>query len=227
MAKNPKLCPNDCGNPLLEPYALCGQCLREVLSQNLGDRLKKSLKYAHMSVEDMAEFFGTHRNTISGYLRNGPKPSRFQMKHWAEKTGVPLEWLQTGTWPDQTDVNDTDPAVETADAVTPAERLSILAEQLSEIAHDLGAESPAHAVADDSPSRSQDAGVHPQPDNLTQTQLQTWNYLVAHDSDEGVDFNSVASGLRIKGPAAYERCKKLVAAGYAKALGKGHYRVIG
>lgn len=227
MAKTPKLCPNNCGNPILEPYALCGACLRRALSQNLGDRLAKSLEYAEISVGDIAEYFEAHRNTISGYLGNRAKPKPYLLKLWAEQTRVPIEWLRTGTWPEQIDENGTDHAVETDQAVTPAELLSILAGQLSEIASSLGAESTAHGVAEGGPARPGDARVHPEPGALTETQLRTWNYLVARDSDEGVHFNSVAGGLGIKGPAAYERCKKLVTAGHAKSVGGGNFRAIG
>lgn len=229
MAKNPKMCPNSCGNPILDPYALCGPCLRAALSQNLGDRLAKSLMYAHMSVEEMATFFEARRNTISGYLGNRAKPSQFYLKHWAERTGVPLQWLQTGTWPDQSDVADTSPAVTAENVVTPAERLSILAEQLGEIAQALEAESPAHALAAQDGTHSQDPAepVQPEPGRLTETQLATWNYLVKHESDGGVHIESVARGLGIKVPAATERCRRLASIGYAKPLGKGHFRAIG
>ena len=66
------------------------------LEWTLGDRLGKSLKYAGMKSQDMADIIGVARNTISNYLNDHTEPSKLAIKEWALRTGVPIEWLQTG-----------------------------------------------------------------------------------------------------------------------------------
>ena len=72
----------------------------EELRQNFGDRLEKSLKYARMTQNDMAAHLGTHRNTVNGWINGRVNPKAAAMKAWEERTGVPLTWLNTGTWPE-------------------------------------------------------------------------------------------------------------------------------
>lgn len=70
------------------------------LEQTLGDRLKKSLKHADMSVADMAEYLEVHRNTITNWLADRRTPMLAILRVWAEKVGLPVEWLRNGTWPE-------------------------------------------------------------------------------------------------------------------------------
>lgn len=72
----------------------------EVLGQTLGDRLEKSLKYAGMTQQDMAEFLEVHRNTISGYTTGKTRMMPAIMRLWAVQVDLPLEWLRTGVWPE-------------------------------------------------------------------------------------------------------------------------------
>jgi transcriptional regulator with XRE-family HTH domain len=69
------------------------------LHWDLVDRLHKSLRLSGFEVQEMAESLECHRNTIGGWLndRNRPYPASLQM--WAQKTGVPYEWLRDGKWP--------------------------------------------------------------------------------------------------------------------------------
>lgn len=63
----------------------------------LGDRLRKSLRDAGVSVQEMAEHLDVSRNTIGNWLsdRTG-RPSRSALMVWAMRCGVPFEWLLTG-----------------------------------------------------------------------------------------------------------------------------------
>lgn len=70
------------------------------LGQSLADRLAKSLKYANLSHIDMAEYLEVHRNTIGGYVTGKTKMLPGIMRLWAAKTGLPLEWIRDGVWPD-------------------------------------------------------------------------------------------------------------------------------
>lgn len=60
----------------------------------LGDRLGKSLRYAGMKAQDMADIIGVARNTISNYVNDHTEPSKLALKEWALRTGVSVEWLE-------------------------------------------------------------------------------------------------------------------------------------
>lgn len=65
----------------------------------LGDRMAKALKSQRISVQDMAEYMGISRNTITNWTHDKSRPTRGDLRLWAMRTGVPLEWLETGTAP--------------------------------------------------------------------------------------------------------------------------------
>ena len=75
---------------------------------DLADRLNKSLVVSKVSVQGMADFLECHRNTPGGWLNRRVKPRPSSLKLWAQKTGVPYEWLRYGKWPgeDQSVTND-------------------------------------------------------------------------------------------------------------------------
>lgn len=62
----------------------------------VGDRMGKSLAHSGVSVADMADYLGVHRNTISAYTNSRQAPKRQTLLLWAMRTGVPVEWLETG-----------------------------------------------------------------------------------------------------------------------------------
>lgn len=65
-----------------------------------GDRLRRSMKVAKMSVQGMADFLGVTRETVSTWINDRHKPNRQTLMLWSARTGVPLVWLQTGAWDD-------------------------------------------------------------------------------------------------------------------------------
>lgn len=83
-----------------EPTAGWSTAQPAELAQTQADRLNKSLKYAGISHNEMAEFLEVHRNTIGGYVTGRTKMLPVIMRLWAAKTGVPLEWLRDGVWPE-------------------------------------------------------------------------------------------------------------------------------
>ena len=70
------------------------------LHWDLADRLRKSLDFSDMDVQGMADFLECHRNTVGGWLNRRNKPFPASVQRWAQKTGVPYEWLRDGNWPD-------------------------------------------------------------------------------------------------------------------------------
>lgn len=65
------------------------------------DRMRKALRVAGISVQEIAEYLGVARNTVSTWINGRIDPSTQTMRLWALRTGVPYEWLLTGTVPDQ------------------------------------------------------------------------------------------------------------------------------
>lgn len=66
---------------------------------DLADRLNKALKVAGMSVQEMADYLGVHRNTVSAWINDRTPPDTRTIRLWAMRTGVPFEWLRDGTEP--------------------------------------------------------------------------------------------------------------------------------
>ena len=60
------------------------------------DRLAKSLQAADVSVGEIADYLGVHRNTVSGYLNRRIRPSVRVLRLWALRTGAPYEWIVNG-----------------------------------------------------------------------------------------------------------------------------------
>ena len=63
------------------------------------DRMRKALRVAGISVQDIAEYLGVARNTVSTWINGRIDPSIQTVRLWALRTGVPYEWLQTGEPP--------------------------------------------------------------------------------------------------------------------------------
>lgn len=77
--------------------------IAEQLRFGLGDRLAKSLHVAGITSNDMADELEVSRTTISNYLNDRTHPKRLYLRMWALKTGVPIEWLETGQLPESPD----------------------------------------------------------------------------------------------------------------------------
>ena len=54
------------------------------------------MREARLSVQDMADYFDVHRNTISGWLHGRINPDTRTLRLWAFRTSVPYEWIKTG-----------------------------------------------------------------------------------------------------------------------------------
>lgn len=66
---------------------------------HIGDRLEKALGVAGVSHQAMAEYLGVSRNTIGNYIALRSPVSIGTLRLWAMRTGVPLEWLESGSGP--------------------------------------------------------------------------------------------------------------------------------
>lgn len=63
---------------------------------DLADRMRKSLRHAEMSVQEMADYLDVDRSTVSTWINNRIYPPFATQRLWAMRTGVPFEWLHHG-----------------------------------------------------------------------------------------------------------------------------------
>jgi len=58
-----------------------------------GDRLKRALKFAGISRDEMADYLGVAPATVSTWMNDRITPNLQTLRLWSMRTGVPLEWL--------------------------------------------------------------------------------------------------------------------------------------
>jgi transcriptional regulator with XRE-family HTH domain len=63
------------------------------LAFDLADRMRKALRASDTSVQDMADFLGVTRGTVSTWINGHIHPSTQTLRLWAARTNVPYEWL--------------------------------------------------------------------------------------------------------------------------------------
>lgn len=60
---------------------------------NLADRMRKALQVSGIGVQEMADYLGVARNTVSTWINGRNRPSPAAVRLWAMRCGVPYEWL--------------------------------------------------------------------------------------------------------------------------------------
>ena len=63
---------------------------------DLADRMRKALRTSGVSVQDMADYLGVARNTVSTWINGKITPSVQTQRLWALRTGTPYEWIHDG-----------------------------------------------------------------------------------------------------------------------------------
>lgn len=58
--------------------------------------MRKALREADITVQDMADYLDVNRNTIGRWINGHTEPSAAYIKLWALRTGVPYSWLREG-----------------------------------------------------------------------------------------------------------------------------------
>lgn len=66
---------------------------------DLADRLRKALREAEVSSQEMAEYLEIGRHTVSNWINGRTRPRKSDLRLWAMRCGVPYEWLATGQLP--------------------------------------------------------------------------------------------------------------------------------
>ena len=64
------------------------------------DRLRKAREASGLDQHQLAEAMGVSRATVSNYETGfSSKPRKIVLNAWAMATGVPIQWIETGTAP--------------------------------------------------------------------------------------------------------------------------------
>ncbi len=57
------------------------------------DRMRKALRVADIGVQEIADYLGVSRNTVSTWINGRITPSTQTLRLWALRCGVDFEWL--------------------------------------------------------------------------------------------------------------------------------------
>lgn len=63
---------------------------------DLADRMRKALRISGVGAQEMADYLGVNRNTVSNWINGHHPPDKRTKRLWAMRTGVPFEWLDNG-----------------------------------------------------------------------------------------------------------------------------------
>jgi transcriptional regulator with XRE-family HTH domain len=63
---------------------------------DVGDRMRKGLRYAGVGVQEMADYLGVARSTLGNWLGGRIEPSTQTLRLWAMRCGIDYEWLAFG-----------------------------------------------------------------------------------------------------------------------------------
>jgi transcriptional regulator with XRE-family HTH domain len=66
---------------------------------DLADRMRKALRVAGIGVQEMADYLGVARNTVSTWINGKIAPSTLTIRLWAIRCDVPYDWLRWGDIP--------------------------------------------------------------------------------------------------------------------------------
>lgn len=59
----------------------------------LGDRMRKALEHADIGAQEMADYLGVSRTSVSNWMHGRVRPDRRTLMLWALRTGVDLVWI--------------------------------------------------------------------------------------------------------------------------------------
>lgn len=63
---------------------------------DMADRLRKALRHANLSVQDMASYLEVSRNTVSGWINGRHTAPKMSLRLWSIRCAVSYEWLLRG-----------------------------------------------------------------------------------------------------------------------------------
>lgn len=63
---------------------------------DVADRMRKALRESSVGVQEIADYLGVTRGTVSSWINGRITPSRQTLRLWALKCGVRYEWIKDG-----------------------------------------------------------------------------------------------------------------------------------
>jgi transcriptional regulator with XRE-family HTH domain len=66
---------------------------------DLPDRMRKALRHSGVGVQEMADYLGVARSSVSNWVNGRVQPSTQTLRLWAMRCGVSYEWLTGGRSP--------------------------------------------------------------------------------------------------------------------------------
>jgi transcriptional regulator with XRE-family HTH domain len=63
---------------------------------DVADRMRKAMRSAGIGVQEIADYLGVARNTVSTWINGRIAPSRQTLRLWALRCGVSYDWLKDG-----------------------------------------------------------------------------------------------------------------------------------
>lgn len=60
------------------------------------DRMRKALRHAGIEVQQMADYLGVSRSSVSNWINGRFPPSTQTLRLWALRCAVPYDWLTDG-----------------------------------------------------------------------------------------------------------------------------------
>lgn len=63
---------------------------------DLADRMRKALREANMTVQEMADYLDVTNSSVSRWINGKAKPSTSTLRDWAKRTGINENWLVNG-----------------------------------------------------------------------------------------------------------------------------------
>ena len=63
---------------------------------DLADRMRKAMRHAGLSSQEIADYLGVSRTSVSAWINGRVRPSAPTLRVWALRCGVSFEWLRDG-----------------------------------------------------------------------------------------------------------------------------------
>ena len=78
----------------------------QALEWDMADRMRKALRAADLPVQEVADYMGVSRNTISAWINGRATPRKSMLRLFALRVGASYKWLETGEAPSSPDGDD-------------------------------------------------------------------------------------------------------------------------
>ncbi|MGO2655213.1 MAG: helix-turn-helix domain-containing protein [Pseudoclavibacter sp.] len=75
----------------------------EMFRFKMADRMRKALDWSGLTNNEVANRIEVSRTTVSNWINGRYSPRRRDLKAFALVTGYPVQWLETGIAPTETD----------------------------------------------------------------------------------------------------------------------------